>query len=636
MEEIVERYSDGELGRLDGISIDYDDWHFNVRPSNTEPLLRLNLESLVSQDAHGAEARRGARADPRLDRRRPLRPRRRGRASTGSRSRRPFAVGRVNVYLIEDEPLTLVDAGPNSGTSLRRAPARHRRARPLARGHRAGDPHPPAHRPSRAGLAGGLALGRRGRRASTSRCRSWRTSRTRPRPTTTSPATSCCATASPRTWSPRCSRSRARSAPGARAWRSRAPLRDGEALELRDRTLHVHHRPGHTPTDTVFHDRDRRILIAADHLLGHISSNPLITRPRDGSDERPQALVHYLESLAATREMDVELVLPGHGDPITDHRALIDQRFALHRRRADKIHRLLAERPRSAYEIAQALWGNIAVTQAYLTLSEVLGHLDVLANEGRVQEAEREGVVGFRSARPEAAGSAGCAGDRVASASVSAETALERAEELAERLLPDRTPKRRMLVIVNPYATTVSDRLRNLVVYALQSRYSVEAIDTEKRDHATQIMPRGRPRGLRRGGRVRRRRHRQRGRQRAGRVGDAADRAAGRVDQRLGAHARDPQRRGRRDRAPAADGRRVPALPRGPGPRGRAPLRVRLGRRPGRLGGGARGSPPAAQGEVRQPGTTPTPPSTSSRATTSSGRPTCGCTPAGGRRRASR
>jgi diacylglycerol kinase family enzyme len=69
---------------------------------------------------------------------------------------------------------------------------------------------------------------------------------------------------------------------------------------------------------------------------------------------------------------------------------------------------------------------------------------------------------------------------------VSPET-LARAEELAERLLPDRTPKRRMLVIVNPYATTVSDRLRNLVVYALQSRYSVEAIDTQERNHATQL-----------------------------------------------------------------------------------------------------------------------------------------------------
>ena len=103
----------------------------------------------------------------------------------------------------------------------------------------------------------------------------------------------------------------------------------------------------------------------------------------------------------------------------------------------------------------------------------MLGHVDLLANDGRVQEVERDGVSVFEA--------------RVASPAVSAETALERAEELAERLLPDRTPKRRMLVIVNPYATTVSDRLRNLVVYALQSRYSVEAIDTEKREHATQI-----------------------------------------------------------------------------------------------------------------------------------------------------
>jgi diacylglycerol kinase family enzyme len=67
------------------------------------------------------------------------------------------------------------------------------------------------------------------------------------------------------------------------------------------------------------------------------------------------------------------------------------------------------------------------------------------------------------------------------------ETTLERAEELADRILPERTPKRRMLVIVNPYATTVSDRLKNLVVYALQSRYAVEAVDTEKPGHATQI-----------------------------------------------------------------------------------------------------------------------------------------------------
>jgi phosphomannomutase len=49
MSELAERYSDGELGWLDGVSVDYEDWHLNVRPSNTEPLLRLNLESVVSK-----------------------------------------------------------------------------------------------------------------------------------------------------------------------------------------------------------------------------------------------------------------------------------------------------------------------------------------------------------------------------------------------------------------------------------------------------------------------------------------------------------------------------------------------------------------------------------------------------------
>jgi phosphomannomutase len=50
MREIEQRYSDGEITKLDGISVDYPEWHFNVRPSNTEPLLRLNLESLISRE----------------------------------------------------------------------------------------------------------------------------------------------------------------------------------------------------------------------------------------------------------------------------------------------------------------------------------------------------------------------------------------------------------------------------------------------------------------------------------------------------------------------------------------------------------------------------------------------------------
>ena len=117
MDEIAERYSDGEVGDLDGVSVDYEDWHFNVRPSNTEPLLRLNLESRGLARAHGGEAGRGARPDPGVSEPDPFAP----AAAAGIHRlaiSTPFAVGRVNVYLIDDEPLTLVDAGPNSGTSF--------------------------------------------------------------------------------------------------------------------------------------------------------------------------------------------------------------------------------------------------------------------------------------------------------------------------------------------------------------------------------------------------------------------------------------------------------------------------------------------------------------------------------------
>jgi hypothetical protein len=91
--------------------------------------------------------------------------------------------------------------------------------------------------------------------------------------------------------------------------------------------------------------------------------------------------------------MPVERVLPGHGVAFGDHAALIDERFEMHERRARRIARLIAEQPRTAHEVAQAIWGNVAVTQAYLTLSEVLGHVDLLVERGEIVETDRGGVV---------------------------------------------------------------------------------------------------------------------------------------------------------------------------------------------------------------------------------------------------
>jgi glyoxylase-like metal-dependent hydrolase (beta-lactamase superfamily II) len=140
----------------------------------------------------------------------------------------------------------------------------------------------------------------------------------------------------------------------------------------------------------VFHVIATSELIGGDHLLSRISANPIVHMPLDGSNERPRSLMTYIESLKKTRAMSVSRVLGGHGEPVTDHATLIDERLRLFDRRANKIEDVLSGGPLTAHGIALKLWGDIAVKQAYLTLSEVLGHLDLLIDEGRATEIPGE------------------------------------------------------------------------------------------------------------------------------------------------------------------------------------------------------------------------------------------------------
>jgi glyoxylase-like metal-dependent hydrolase (beta-lactamase superfamily II) len=302
----------------------------------------------------------------------------------------PFAVGDVNAYLIEDSPLTLVDGGPDSDDAFEEL------ERGIAElGHSIEDlellvlTH---HHLDHTGLAPRLVSLSGAEVAAVEQAVPFLESA----PTVAEEDAEYVHDLMVRHGIPEESEAVLATASGAmRSWAVPVgvtrPLPDGGELHLRDRTLAVHHRPGHSPADTVLHDAGHRILIAGDHLLGHISSNAIITRRRSGRPGRPRALARYLVSLAATRELDVDLVLPGHGDPITGHRTLIDGRFAAHRRRAEKIHRMIAEQPRTAHDIARIMWGRTAESQAFLTLSEVLGHLDLLIEEGRAREVDTRG-----------------------------------------------------------------------------------------------------------------------------------------------------------------------------------------------------------------------------------------------------
>jgi glyoxylase-like metal-dependent hydrolase (beta-lactamase superfamily II) len=313
----------------------------------------------------------------------------------------PFAVGRVNAYLIEDEPLTLIDSGPNSAKALDELEQAL-----AARGHAIEDlellviTHQHIDHFGLAAIlarrSGAQVAALRGldRRLGNFREEAELDDRFAGRIMLRHGVPSDVVTAL-----------RAVSA-SFRAWGctvevTRA-LGDGEELKLRDRALRVLHRPGHSPSDTVFCDEHSGLLIAGDHLLGHISSNPLLARPLaaegDYDGPRPQALVTYLASLEQTRAMELELVLGGHGAPISNHAELIDERMRLHERRAERIHKLISQRPRTAYEMAHEMWGNVAVTQAYLTISEVLGHVDLLLGAGRAVEQEQDGVARFAAA----------------------------------------------------------------------------------------------------------------------------------------------------------------------------------------------------------------------------------------------
>ena len=176
-------------------------------------------------------------------------------------------------------------------------------------------------------------------------------------------------------------------------------LREGEPIVAGGRTFIPYDRPGHSPTDTVLLATDG-VLVGGDHLLERVSSNPIAHVPIDDRDpvavavhDRRRALVEYLASMRATAGLDVDVVLPGHGPPFTGHRDLIAKREDMHARRARRILRSI-NGTRTATDIIGLLWRNLPVTQSYLALSEVLGHIDLLERDGRVRAVERDdGVV---------------------------------------------------------------------------------------------------------------------------------------------------------------------------------------------------------------------------------------------------
>jgi glyoxylase-like metal-dependent hydrolase (beta-lactamase superfamily II) len=184
-------------------------------------------------------------------------------------------------------------------------------------------------------------------------------------------------------------------APGAERGEHRGGQDFGDPAVL-DRRLHdgdvvgrfrVLFRPGHSPFDTILHDEETGMVFGGDHLL-HWPSTPILTpvgvgEPRNG---RPRAFAQYLDSLRATDALEVSTILPGHGEPLHDHRATIAGRFERYARITEQTAAVMTSEPRTAAEIAAELKGGLSHRTAFFVLCEVLGHLDQLIDEGVVVE----------------------------------------------------------------------------------------------------------------------------------------------------------------------------------------------------------------------------------------------------------
>ena len=166
-------------------------------------------------------------------------------------------------------------------------------------------------------------------------------------------------------------------------------LGDGEEIDLGEIAVRVIHRPGHSPTDTLFVHEPSGVAFVGDHLLARISANPVLHRPLDRDatpKDRPRPLVAYLDSLRSTAAMNLTMTYTGHGPAVTDHRSLAERRIREHEERKAVIYRLISEGAKTALDVVDALWPALPTEETYLAISEVLAHVDLLAREGSVVE----------------------------------------------------------------------------------------------------------------------------------------------------------------------------------------------------------------------------------------------------------
>ncbi len=305
----------------------------------------------------------------------------------------PFAVGPVNVYLATDDPVTLIDTGPRD-EAARAALDQELRTLGLARSNLRRILITHAHS-DHYGLAAEIVR-------SADRAEVW-----------THPYN--------RTWledyeTERINRlmfynqilvesgvpqdEQARIASGRRGVGRYAEsvhidreLEEGDTLRFAGRKWSVLHMPGHAGGMLCFFEPELHTLLSSDHLLRDISSNPVVEPPPNANAPKPRRLVEYLREIRRAAELRPAIAWTGHGEPITDVDKLVRQREHFHTRRAQRIMETIGDGAMTAHQIAGPMFGKLGAIDSFLALSEVIGHLEWLEVQHKVEPVRRGELV---------------------------------------------------------------------------------------------------------------------------------------------------------------------------------------------------------------------------------------------------
>lgn len=176
------------------------------------------------------------------------------------------------------------------------------------------------------------------------------------------------------------------------------PLHDGMELEFDGGSMRVLHTPGHTPGSCSFVREADRTLICGDCILKRITPNPILSPDPLRPGQRFPSLAEYLVSLAKLRSYSPTLAYGGHGEPVTDFEEIFNRYVRAIDERQRRVVSLVGGAGANAFEVAKKLFPNSfdADVHRFLALSEAIAHLDYASSEGRLAVELSAGVEFYR------------------------------------------------------------------------------------------------------------------------------------------------------------------------------------------------------------------------------------------------